>query len=262
MNQQSSTEIRLDRNTDLNQSIACTNRSIIDGANFILTLQNGNIIVTSGATLRMKDVTIKFSGDHTVIMADDSSTLELENVTWVLDGDYDFARGRLIVDGGLFQIFNRPSRVTVGFDGSLSTFVPSTKFNYRSTQQSIIRNGGILKFSNICFHYGPTNASNSRLNFEHNQSLLWLKSSALMHSTDMSFDDIKIKCSSNVIFCRPTLDAKITFRNMILFAGKKGCHFINCTNLIGLDGSHIKMDLTENSDQLEFQDIETILAAD
>ena len=115
---------------------------IIDGLGNVVTCTSGTIIVDAGSILTLKNLTLKGISAGTIYCFDTTSTLFLDDVTWIQDGDYTFERGHV-------EFWN-----TTSCKGS-------KVFTYQSEQISIIHKDATWFFdSGMTFSYGTTSARN------------------------------------------------------------------------------------------------------
>ena len=137
-------KILLNCNTCIQRS--CINfkgESSIDGRGTILTLESTTtLIIDANASLLLKDVVIQGINSERIQMTDSTSTLSLDNVEWVQDGDYNFKKGH-------FDVLGQWRLVGEG-----------NIFAYQTDQASTIDEYGHMIIDNeLTFSYDPSNFS-------------------------------------------------------------------------------------------------------
>jgi len=143
--------------TYLNAPLLFQGTSVLDGKNNALYLGSfGGIIVDSGASLLLKDLTVYNVSGTNVRCVDNTSTLSCFNVTWHQDNNVTFSQGQLAVIGQL---------VMTG----------SSAFIYQSDQTSTIYDLGTWYFDNgMTFSYSPIHGANNLIAFQDAASILHL----------------------------------------------------------------------------------------
>lgn len=162
-----------------------SNQNMIEGnGNIIFLEEGGNIVVEQGSSLLLKNMIIQKVSDVNIRCLDNSTTLSLQDVTYVQDGNYSFSIGVLHILGN-FEL------------SGTHTFV------YESAQTSTIFSNAKLKLDEgLTFSFDPKwNSSftitwidevgeidpwlNARdfLAFQDNSSILQLKGSTLYVTT-------------------------------------------------------------------------------
>lgn len=149
------------------ESIHFSGNCLIDGQGYCLTLApNSTIFVDSGASLMFKDITIQKVSGSKIQMLDTLSTISLNNAQYVLDGNYSFTEGKLVV---------------------LNDFVVSGEgytFAYLTDQVSTVSTDGRLIFDNdVTFSFVPRVSSQSQLNLLDTTSEFVLRGATLYTST-------------------------------------------------------------------------------
>lgn len=124
----------------------------------------GSLVVTSGSSLEINDVTFVNVTNNRLVNLDTTSTVTLRNVTMIVEGDVTFDTGVLAVTG--------------------DTIISGTQvFIYTSEQQSSIHENATLCFDQgMTFSYAPTIADNSLLQLASSNAVLALKGASL-HAT-------------------------------------------------------------------------------
>jgi len=142
------------------QSLKFTTSTIIDGQNHDLILGNGaQLIVDSGVTLTLKNVTVKYVQNMTMpsfcMLAPDSQ-LVFKNVELALSGDYTFTQGHLFIHDDV-------------------CVTGTSKFIYESSQASFFESRSTLYFDlDTTFSYSPSNADRTLLHMKDKTSHLYL----------------------------------------------------------------------------------------
>lgn len=137
----------------------------VDGRGHVLDLTSGsNIIIASGASLLLKDVTLKGVSGSRILLEDSVATLSLNNVEMLLDADFTFTQGHIDIIG--------------------DTKVTGTNvFTYKSAQVSIIASHARLLFgTGMTFKYDSPITSGNLFTLTDMTSILHLCETTL-HST-------------------------------------------------------------------------------
>ena len=117
-----------------------TNKSTIDAdGNTIIFGPDGEIFVRGAdASLLIKDAIIKDVSGNQIRCSDDTTTLSIDNVTWIQDANYSFSKGTLSVNGD-WAIQGRDTTFTFSSDQTLTIqqnasliFDNATSFSYDS----------------------------------------------------------------------------------------------------------------------------------
>jgi len=138
------------------------NDSVIEGNDNILTCSLSTITINVGATLHIKNLTIKGIDVGTFVGNSDTSSLVLENVTWIQDDDFAWETGSIDIYG------------TIKMRGS-------SVFTYASTQLFTIHSNAELFFdSGMTFSYAASSVD--RLIFQDFSSRLHLYETQLYSS--------------------------------------------------------------------------------
>lgn len=164
----SNLDIFLDQDLYLLQQ--CTHVSgdvMIDGGGHSLTLApTCSLIVDAGSSLMLKDIIIENVSGDKIQMLDSLATISLQNVQYILDGNYSFTQGKLVV----LQDF------TISGDGYT--------FGYFTDQMSTISTyGRLILDTNLTFSYVPRVGSRALLNLLASTSELVLHG-ATLYTTD------------------------------------------------------------------------------
>lgn len=89
-------DVELNANLHLAQTWTFSGQSILQGNGKILYLDEGGEIVTErGSSLLIENVTIRNISGSNIRCLDSASTMSLQNVNWVQDGNYSFTVGAL-----------------------------------------------------------------------------------------------------------------------------------------------------------------------
>ena len=141
------TTIELGVNDSLAKTLNFSGSCIFDGKDHILDMSDGDAkiyIMASGSVL-FKNITIKgLSGTNSDIqLADNTSAVSFENVTWIQAGDYAFDTGKFDVTNGIFKL-------QVGGNATND----EAKFEYSSTVTSTVHTNAIMYLDrNMTFSY-------------------------------------------------------------------------------------------------------------
>ena len=137
----------------------------IDGRGHDLVLDTGAALkVGAGGTLHCQEVTLRSVNGNKIACLDTSGTITLQNVRLVLDGDFTFTQGSIVVKE---DVVLRGEHV----------------FTYQSAQQSqIASNGTLFLDRGLTFSYDPSSASDSLLAFADETARMKLNS-ATLHTT-------------------------------------------------------------------------------
>jgi len=138
------------------------NSSIIGRGNCLTLATTSTIIVGSNSNLLLKDIIIDGIHSNRISCADNTSTIELDNVFWNQDDNYNFTTGKLDITG------------------DLEIFGPNKTFSYQSTTTSFIReNGTLILDNNLTFSYNPSISNNQLINLTNNTSKIVLNGATL-----------------------------------------------------------------------------------
>ncbi len=138
----------------------------IRGRGKCLTIQpTCTLVVDTESSLLLKDITIKGVQDSNIQFMDNSSTISLQDVTWVLDDDYTFTNGHFDVLKD-FEVIGSGKKIT-----------------YQSEVQSTIQEcGKMILDDGVTFSYDPVTESRDLLLLTFDTSELVLNG-ATLHST-------------------------------------------------------------------------------
>lgn len=151
--------LALNSNLILNAMLKFTSSCIVEGKGYTIDCTAGSLVVGNGASVLLKDVTLKNASGNRIYCTDNLGTFSFQNVTWILDNNYSFTQGRL-------ELFN-----TVKVTGSKI-------FVYSSTKQSIIHSNATWYFdSGMTFTYDCL--TNNLLNMQDNTAALFLYETTL-----------------------------------------------------------------------------------
>lgn len=179
----SGASINLRGSLDLSSSWTVDGVCQINGNRSVLSLaQNGQIIVSEGSTLVLKDLVIQGVAEHNICCVDNDGSLIIDNVDWQQDGDYTFSIGSM-------SFINN-----VVFHGD------GTKFIYQSSRTSTIKSAATLKLdTGLTFSYDPVVvASKNLLVFESDTATLALRDASLhITTTGMQLDSGRLNIKGN-----------------------------------------------------------------
>lgn len=159
--------------------------SLLDGNNNILKFNDGGyLLVDTGATLTLKDMTLAHVEARKICCLDDSSRLALENVTLLLSNDYSFTQGSMYLMD------------EVVFDGAHT-------FSYQSNQTSTIAYAAHLKIEDgLILSLGKDEQDSAEpLYFEGSlSSINFQNSTLLVHDEGVNFTRGIVSIDRNVNF--------------------------------------------------------------
>jgi len=137
--------------------------SSINGMGNCLDLgQNSTIVIDSNSSLSLKNITIAGILGSNIYCTDDTGVLYLDNVRFLLDGDFDFNYGK-------FEIVNDFHVIGDGYI-----------FSYQTDQESVIKtNGRLILDQNITFSYSPPTANRDLIKLYDETSELVLRGATL-----------------------------------------------------------------------------------
>jgi len=159
-------KLLFDTDIDLKKSAYFQGDCLVDGKKHSIDLSNGgSIIVDDGATLLLKDVTLKGITSSNIRCDDTVGTFSLQNVTWLQDANFSFTQGKIDIVGDV---------VISG------THV----FIYESDQVSTIAANARLYFdTGMTFSYDPAGGASNLISFADNSSILHLYETTLYVTT-------------------------------------------------------------------------------
>jgi hypothetical protein len=137
--------INLVDNLEIDYTWTITNKSIINanGKNINFGTYGEIFISGSDASLSIQDAIVENISGNKIRCSDDTTTLSVDNVTWIQDANYSFTKGTLSVNG-LWTIQGR-----------------NTSFIYSSNEESTIQKDAELIFDrNVTFSYNSATATN------------------------------------------------------------------------------------------------------
>jgi hypothetical protein len=155
------TKVVLVDDLDIDYTWTITEKATIHGNNNKINLgANGAIeIQGSGASLLLKDVIIDNISGNQIRCTDNTTTLSIDNVTWIQDANYSFTKGALDIKNNWL------------IKGT------GTTFSYQSDQTSTINSYARLVFQKTVFDYDT--ASNNLLQMSDSSSLIILDRTTL-----------------------------------------------------------------------------------
>ncbi|MFC1842267.1 hypothetical protein ACFLYU_01280 [Candidatus Dependentiae bacterium] len=175
-------EINLSSDLVLTDSVILKGNCKIFGHDYDIILDNGYIIIDSGAQVHFVHLTLEGVNENNFILTDDSSSLIFENVTWKQADHYNFTNGSI-------QFLN------------YNDFIGSYSFVYDSNLTSTICDKSKLSFSDgMCLRIGRKISENDAdpLYFEDQTSVLRFNGATIL-VTDfgMQFLHGKVEFDSN-----------------------------------------------------------------
>ena len=162
-------DINIVLNTDTtiqNYEITLSGVSSIDGQGHTLHLDpTCQLIVDSNTNLLLKDITISGIKTNIFDTTDNSSTVTLQNCTWILDDNF-------ILDYGALHIKN-----------NFEMFGQGNTFSYESIEQSTIYpNSNLILHDDTTLYYNPIDEAKDLIHLSANTSQITLKG-ATLHTT-------------------------------------------------------------------------------
>ena len=159
--------IELGSEVSLHATWTFKNECVLEGNGNLLKLDDlGNIVVDDGATLTLRDITVEGVSGNQIRCLSNDSTIILDNVSWIQDGNYTFTTGSMqwkhdVRIGGKYL------------------------FDYQTTQTSTILQQSNLRLdSGLTFTYNPMGStSRELLAFADDTSKLTLKGATLAASS-------------------------------------------------------------------------------
>jgi len=138
------------------------NSSINGNGKTITLLSTATIAIDSNTTLALQNVVIELTNEDHIKCTDNTSNLQLKNITWVQANNYTLPTGTLDITEN-FEILG-----------------PDTTFSYQSTTTSFIKeNGKLILGNNVTFDYNPSISNNQLLNLTDNTSQIILNGATL-----------------------------------------------------------------------------------
>lgn len=162
-------DIKVVLNGDLtlrNSCIIFDGLSSIIGQGHALTLApTCTLQVKAGASLLLKDLVIDGINSNKIACLDSKSTLSLENVRWIQNGNYDFNVGRFhVISGWSLEGENR-------------------RFAYQTNQQSTIGSYATMELlPSFTFSYNPSVNNSDFLSFA-DETAQFIVNAATLHSS-------------------------------------------------------------------------------
>lgn len=188
--------LRLQGPLTLDSTWTFSGQCTLDGNGQTLDLTSGNLVVAPGSTLTLNNIVIKNISGTAISCVDNTGQIILNNVSWMQNGDFEFATGAMqFSHQNLFQ-----------GDGVL--FVYDTIMT-----STILAQSSILLDSGFTLSYDPSNNSSLLLQCIDNTSVINLKSSTI-HATS---GGLQLTKGSLQIISNSTLESEgstgITFGN-------------------------------------------------
>ena len=174
-------DVELHARLNLSGTWTFSGQSMIEGNGDVLNLcDGGNIVLESGSSLLLRDLTICGVSGNNIRCLDNVATFSFLNLTWIQDANYSFTCGSLQIVGDL-------------------DVVGSYTFVYQSNQTSTVREHACLKFGpNTTFSYDPVSTSSRLIAFEDSSSKLILNGAALyVTATNLQLEKGIIEVTKN-----------------------------------------------------------------
>jgi len=152
--------ISLNSDVTLSSTWTFSGSCVINGNGHQLDMSDGSIVLDPNSNLVLRDIVIdSISGD--AFICDDTSTLKLNNVTWIQDGTYTFSTGSLVI------------KEKVKMKGNHT-------FEYVTSSSTMILHDSMLKLENgFTFDYRPTQTAANLIVMEDESSILELSGGSL-----------------------------------------------------------------------------------
>ncbi|MFC1841520.1 hypothetical protein ACFLYA_00445 [Candidatus Dependentiae bacterium] len=172
------------------------NATINGRGNSISFSETGAIKILSNASLLMKDVIIKDLNNTKIENVDSTSTMTVQNVTFVLCDDFSFNNGQLNIKD------------------ECKIYGQGYTFSYQSTSSSTIcENSKLILQDNTTFCYDPTNESKTLITMDSKSSQIILNG-ATLHTTkgiELTKGTMVVNNNSSII------NDSVTTENAIIF---------------------------------------------
>lgn len=151
--------LTLNSDVTLSSSWTFSGECVLNGNGHLLDLSDGSIVLEPNAHVIFKNINLNGVSGDALLCEDASCILELNNVTWIQDGDYTFSTGSLII------------QETVKMKGNAT-------FEYATDQESVISQDAALKLENgLTFSYKST--ATDLLMFEDDSAVIELAGATL-----------------------------------------------------------------------------------
>ena len=159
----------LNSSVALNGAVTFNNSCSIDGNGYSIDCASGSIAVGSGASLLIKNSSIEGITAGKISCASTSSTLSLQDVRWIQEGDYTFSQGKL-------EVINKLEMT--------GEYV----FTYSTDQVSTVTTNSEWFFdSGMTFKYAPTGGASNLISLTDHSSVLRFYE-ATLHATSAGLD--------------------------------------------------------------------------
>lgn len=161
--------ITLDRDLDLDSTWTITQPVHINGCCYAINFgDNGAIVIDSGASLMLEDVTVNNISSNQIRCIDNTVTLSIKNSTFIQDGNYSFTIGAISVDGDLVLESGNETVYTFSYESSAPVAI-SEKSAIYVTKGIAFGLTGPITFADdtsiICLQDGTMRVSGSGLDF-------------------------------------------------------------------------------------------------
>lgn len=155
--------VYINNDISLSSTLTFSGTCILNGNGHTINLSSGTIALASGATLTIFNTTLKGISGTNIQCADNTSTLNLNNITWAQNNNYTLSHGNINISNQV-------------------NFLGNEIFSYKSTGTFTVLSQATLTLdNNITFSYDTTSAN--QLQFIDNSSTLILQSNGLLHAT-------------------------------------------------------------------------------
>lgn len=153
----------------------------------------GTIVVASGSTLNLKNITLKNVGQSNIVCEDDTAKIMLQNTTLEFAQDFVFDKGSL-------DIFKK------------TKFKGAYNFTYNSTQPiTIYDQSALVLEQGFIFNYSPLDSGRDKMLFANKNSQLILNN-ATFNAENGGIDFLKgALIVQGICSCNSTVNGPITF---------------------------------------------------
>lgn len=158
--------------------------SVLDARGHRINLADGEIVVASGATLTLCNMTLSHISGTKIRCADATAQIILHNVNWLQDGDVTFAQGSLQLERSVL-------------------FSGTSIFLYSSTEPIVVTADTQWQWdSNTTFSYDPASAADNLITFIDQSSVIILNGATWY----IGFGGLQVKHGSMYITRNSVLD--------------------------------------------------------
>ncbi|MFC1841523.1 hypothetical protein ACFLYA_00460 [Candidatus Dependentiae bacterium] len=190
-------DVELLLNSDIylnNICIRFSGESKINGKGNCLTLSpTSTMVIDSDSSLLFMDILIKDIRNVNIYCIDSTSTMSVQHVAWVQNGNYRF-------DQGHFEVIKDFHIIGDGYI-----------FSYETDQESVIKsNAGLILDNNVTFSYAPSTSNRDLINLYDDTSEIILRGATLFSTTTglrLTRGNLLVERKSSV-FCDGTVEGE------------------------------------------------------